>query len=97
MVDIPKKYNQDIQKMIDWHLSVYMPSIEFDIMLNRILEHFFTRNLVDGVAQLEEKELSYLKDCASDAINYADECGIDKDTLWNIADWAQEEREKHNV
>ena len=69
MVDIPKKYNQDIQKMIDWHLSVYM----------------------------EEKELSYLKECASDAVNYADECGINKDTLWRIADWAQEEREKYNV
>lgn len=97
MVDILKKYNQDIQKMVDWHLSSYMPSVELNIMLNRILEHFSTRNMVDGVAQLEEKELYYLKECASDAINYADECGIDKDTLWNIADWAQEEREKHNV
>lgn len=40
MVDIPKKYNQDIQKMVDWHLSSYMPSVELNIMLNRILEHF---------------------------------------------------------
>ncbi len=97
MVDIPKKYNQDIQKIVDWHLSAYMPSVEFNIMLKRILEHFFTRNMVDGVAQLEEKELYYLKECASDAINYADECGIDIDTLRSIADWAQKEREKHSV
>lgn len=99
MVSVPQRYNQPIMDIIDWHLyqSPYMPCYELDTRLKRIIEHFFEKNLTNNTALLEEKELYYLKQCLSDAIEYESECGVAKETIQNIIKWVDAERVKNNV
>ena len=94
MINIPNQFTQEIQQAIEWHLNVYIPEQIFDLHLKRILEHFFERNCKDGIVQVEEKELYYINECISNAINNSQECGISKDALWDIWDWIVAERKK---
>lgn len=97
MVSIPKTLAESIKVIIEWHLATYVPDIMFDHHLNRILEHFFERNLVDGMAQVEETELYYINECVSNATNNIPECGVEKSVVWDIYDWVVAERKKANI
>ena len=94
MINIPNHFSQEIERIIEWHLSVYIPEHNFDHHLKQILEHFFERNRMDGMVQIEEKELYYINECVSNAINNSQECGISKQVLWDIWDWIDAERKK---
>lgn len=87
MTFIPCEYTSAVKQIIEWHLDTYMPDKLFNERLDRILEHFSERNLVDGRVQIEEKEFYYLHECVSNATNNTPECGVDKDTVWEIYDW----------
>ncbi len=93
-IPVPTEYNDAIVKIIDWHLVTYVPEEIFSSRLNRILECFFEKNLVNGVAQIERKYLYFLNGCVADAINNAEECKLDKDFIWEIHDWIVAERNK---
>lgn len=97
MVSIPQNYNQVLQTIVQWNLDAYMPNIEFNIMERRILEHLYTIEPISGIAELEDKELYYLNDCVSNAINNSEECGVDKKIGWELYHWIQSERRIHNV
>lgn len=93
-IPVPTEYNDAIVKIIDWHLVTYVPEEIFCTRLNRILECFFEKNLINSVAQIERKDLYFLNGCIADAINNAEECGVNKDFLWEIHDWIVDERKK---
>ena len=97
MVEIPTKFSSSIRQIVEWHKDSFMVDEIFSTRLNRILEHFFERKLVNGTVQIEEKELWFLKECISDATNNIEECGIEKNAVWEIYDWIIAECEKHNV
>ena len=82
MLTIPEKYTEDIQLIIAWHLSAYIPDKMVDIPTKRILER-----LKNGTAILEDKELYYINDCVADAKNNASECGVEQVILDEIFDW----------
>lgn len=94
MVSIPEEYTKGVKTIIEWHLDAYTPDVMFNPRLERILEHFFERNLVDGIVQVEENELYYINECVSAAANYVNECGVEKDLVWEIYDWVVAERKK---
>lgn len=96
MINIPNQFTQEIQQVIEWHLRVYVPEQDFDLHLKRILERFFEKNRVAGIVQVEEKELFYINECISNAINYSQECGVSKEILWDIWDWIVTERKRVN-
>ena len=96
MVSVPKKYAKGIKAIIEWHLEAYTPDVTFNPRLERILEHFFERNLIDGIVQVEENELYYINDCVSSATNHTNKCGVEKDLVWEIYDWVVAERKKAN-
>lgn len=87
MISIPCEYASAIEQIIEWHLKTYMPELWFNTHLERILERFFERNLVDGVVQIEEKELCYLRECISNATNNISECGVEETLVWEVFDW----------
>lgn len=97
MVFIPEKFTENIKEIIEWHLATYVPDIMFDIHLNRILERFSERNMVDGMVELEESELYYINECASDATNNVPECGVEESIVWDIYNWVVAERKKVNI
>ena len=51
MVIIPEKFSENLEKIIEWNRRVYMFDKMDSILLNRILEHFYKRNMVDGFAE----------------------------------------------
>lgn len=87
MAFIPHEYTSAVKQIIEWHLGVYEPETLFNNHLNRLLEHFVERNLIDGKVQIEDQELRYLYECVSNATNNILECGVDENTVWKIFDW----------
>lgn len=82
---VPKEYIEPIKTLVKWLEDEYGYDDIFD-------EHLFMqlkdKILCDGDVELSGAELRNIRDCASTATNYADECGIDKETIWNIWEWA---------
>ena len=74
-----------------------MPDVMFDIPLNRVLEHFFEKNLVDGMVQIEEKELYYIDECVSNATTSITECGVEESIVWEIYNWIRSERKNAQI
>ena len=93
-VKIPRAFTSPIKTLIEWHLETYLPYREIDIRLERILEHFFHQNMIDGFVQVEKGDLYYINECVSDATNNFVECGVSQGVVWNIYDWVVNERKK---
>ena len=94
MVTIPNNLVESVKTIIDWHLDTYKPEFEFNVRLERILEHFFERNMIEGTVQVDENELYYIYECVSDATNHTAECGVGKSLVWETYDWIRAERNK---
>lgn len=97
MVIIPNNLAESIKTIINWHLDAYVPEAVFNTHLERILEHFFERNMIDGTVQVAENELYYINECVSNATNNADECGVEQSLVWEIYDWIVAERKRVNT
>ena len=97
MVSIPEEYVKDLKKILEWCLEAFVPDITFDHYVECLLEHFYERNLIEGKVQVGENELYYVNECISSATNYAKECGVEKDLIWEIYDWVVAEREKRKI
>ena len=83
MLHIPNKYVNDLKTILKWHLEFYSPDFFFDTRIKRILERIENNDAVE----LEEKELYYICECASNAKNYAPECGVERSVAEEIFDW----------
>ncbi len=94
LIYLPQDLSEPIRHILEWHLNSYMPEHEFNIRVNRILEQYFQKNLVNGNVQVKRSDLYYINECVSNATNNIDEIEIDKDTVWKIYDWVIKERKK---
>ena len=97
MVVIPERFTSSIKHLIEWHLETYVPDRLFNIRLERILEHFYERNLVDGMVEVRESDLYEIHECVSNATTSIPECGIERDIVWDIWSWVNTERKRTNT
>lgn len=89
MIIISQEFVTPLIRILEWHLETYMPDAIFDGRVKRILDKL---RKVD--AYVEENEIYYIHVCVSNATNNIDACGIDKDLIWKIHDWAFAEHKK---
>lgn len=94
MVTIPAEFVAPLIRILEWHLETYMPEVIFDGKVKRILDELRKVKSRKIDACIEENEIYYIHVCTSNATNNIDACGIDKDLVWKIHDWAFAEYKK---
>ena len=97
MVVVPEKFSSSIKHIIEWHLETYAPDQLFNIRLERILEHFYEKNMVNGKVEVGENELYEIHECVSNADTNIPECGVERDIVWDIWGWVDTERKRTNT
>lgn len=95
MVTVPAEFVAPLIRIFEWHLETYMPEIIFDGRVGRILDELRKAEARKIDACIKEHEIYYIHYCASSATNNIDACGIDKDLVWKIHDWAFAEYKKN--
>ena len=88
MVTIPAEFIAPLIRILEWHLEAYMPEVVFDGRVERILDELRKVEARKIDACVEEHNIYYIHVCASNATNNIDACGIDKNLVWKIHDWA---------
>ena len=94
MVVIPAEFVAPLIRILERHLETYMPEIIFDGRVGRMLDELKRVEASKIDACIEENEIYYIHVCVSNATNNIDTCGIDKDLVWKIHDWAWAEYKK---
>lgn len=94
MITIPSEFVVPIISILEWHLRAYMPETIFDGRVKRILDELRKADARKVAAIIEEKEIYFIHTCASDATNNIPSCGVGKDLVWRIHDWAFAEYKK---
>lgn len=94
MITMTSEFIAPVIRILEWHLETYMPETIFDGRVRRILDELRKADARNLEANIEEYEIYYIHYCASDATNNIPECGVDKDLVWKIHDWAFAEYKK---
>ncbi len=87
---VPKEYSAHIVEVMDWHSRTYMHDKVLSTRIPRIIEELIKPE--EKQLPLNEEELYIIAQCISDAISSDEDCGVEKDTLWKIREWADKER-----
>ena len=95
MIHIPEDYIAPLARILEWHLKAYMPEVIFDTRTKRILDKLYKTDISGCGVTIEGNEIYYIKECAANAINNPNECGIDKELSWEIFNWASREHREH--
>lgn len=94
MIIIPQEFAHPLIRILEWHLETYMPELIFDGRVERILDELRKVEARKIDVCIEKNDIYYIHVCASNATNNVDACGIDKDLVWKIHDWAFTEHKK---
>ena len=89
---IPKKYLEPLEHILEWHKRNYK-DLEFKTRIKRLLDYLYSANKsTDKISiELDEKIYwYYIEGVLSDAKNYYQEIEVDKATICEIYDWANE-------
>ena len=92
MLIIPKKHLEPLEHILEWHKRNYN-DLEFKTRIKRILDYLYSADKsTDKISiELDEKIYwYYIEGVLSDAKNYYQEIEVDKTTICEIYDWANE-------
>lgn len=88
MISIPSEFIAPLIIIMEWHLTAYMPEVVFDGRVERILRKLRKEEFSNSNVCIDAYEIYYIRECAANAANNIDACGLDKDLIWRIHDWA---------
>ena len=94
MVQIPIEFCETLILMIEWHLKTYIPSFDHNVRLNRVLDKLYQRSHSSNTVELNYDETYCVTECLSDVLNNLNEIDLDRNDVWHIYDWLQNERRK---
>ena len=92
MIRIPDKFTPCIFPLLEWNKKEYDDAnitSQLEQLRKDLFQHDPTKALV-----IDKKLLYPLNFVVSDAINYLDEHGIDKNLLWDFRNWLTERRKE---
>lgn len=88
MISVPSEFISPLIIIMKWHLTAYMPEVIFDGHVERILSKLRKEEFSNCNVSIDAHEIYYIRECAANATNNIDACGLDKDLIWRIHDWA---------
>ncbi len=87
---VPTRIISHLIEIVKWNIKEYDYEEYDKIVINRLLDDlcvaFNHREESGANTEIDKRYDAFLREVVSNAINYAEECGVDKETIWEIFD-----------